>query len=76
MKEMAEEMGEGRYYPDLCRRMAQYELTLLDWAEQHKGAREYVVFADKCWPAFPEQFGFEPWRCEFPSGGERHPGCL
>ena len=60
MKEMAEEMGEGRYYPDLCRRMAQYELTLLDWAEQHKGAREYVVFADKCWPAFPEQFGFEP----------------
>ena len=60
MKKMAEEMGEGRYYPDLCRRMAQYELTLLDWAEQHKGAREYVVFADKCWPAFPEQFGFEP----------------
>ena len=40
--------------------MAQFELTLLDWAEQHKGAREYVVFADKCWPAFPETFGFEP----------------
>ena len=40
--------------------MAQFELTLLDWAEEHKGARKYVVFADKCWPAFPEQFGFEP----------------
>jgi L-fucose isomerase-like protein len=47
-------------YPDLLERMAQFELTLLDWAEQHKGARQYVAFADKCWPAFPEQFGFEP----------------
>ena len=40
--------------------MAQFELTLLDWAENHKGARKYVAFADKCWPAFPAQFGFEP----------------
>ena len=58
--DMAAEMGEGRYYPDMLERMAQFELTLLDWAEQHKGAREYVAFADKCWPAFPEEFGFEP----------------
>ena len=59
-KDMAEEMGEGRYYPDLLPRMAQFELTLLDWAEKHKGARKYVAFANKCWPAFPSQFGFEP----------------
>ena len=58
--DMAKEMGEGKYYPDLNERMAQFELTLLDWAEQHKGARQYVAFADKCWPAFPSQFGFEP----------------
>ncbi len=58
--DMAAEMGEGKYYPDLCERMAQFELTLLDWAENHKGARQYVAFADKCWPAFPSQFGFEP----------------
>ncbi len=58
--DMAAEMGEGRYYPELLERMAQFELTLLDWAEAHKGARRYVAFADKCWPAFPEQFGFEP----------------
>ena len=57
---MAKEMGEGRYYPEMNERMAQLEVTLLDWAEQHKGAREYVAFADKCWPAFPEAFGFEP----------------
>ena len=59
-EDMAREMGEGKYFPDLLERMAQFELTLLDWAEAHKGARKYVAFADKCWPAFPEQFGFEP----------------
>lgn len=59
--DMAEELGiGGNNYPDLLPRMAQFELTLLDWAENHKGARKYVAFADKCWPAFPKQFGFEP----------------
>ncbi len=56
--DMKSEMSDT--YPDLLERMAQFELTLLDWAEEHKGARQYVAFADKCWPAFPEQFGFEP----------------
>lgn len=61
IKDMAAELGkEGNPYPDLLERMAQYELTLLDWAENHKGARQYVAFANKCWPAFPSQFGFEP----------------
>ncbi|MBR3275989.1 MAG: fucose isomerase [Eubacterium sp.] len=60
-KNMAEELGaKGNNYPDLLPRMAQFELTLLDWAENHKGARKYVAFADKCWPAFPKEFGFEP----------------
>jgi len=59
MADMQAEM-DGKIYPDLLERMAQFELTLLDWAEAHKGARKYVAFADKCWPAFPEQFGFEP----------------
>ena len=58
--DMAKEMGEGRYYEDLNARMAQFELTLLDWAEAHKGSRKYVVFANKCWPAFQTQFGFVP----------------
>ncbi len=61
VKDMAAELGEkGNNYPDLLERMAQFELTLLDWAENHKGARKYVAFADKCWPAFPSEFGFEP----------------
>ena len=59
-EDMKQEMGEGKYYADLLERMAQFELTLLDWMNAHKGARKYVAFADKCWSAFPEQFGFEP----------------
>ena len=60
-RDMAEELGTtGNNYPALLPRMAQFELTLLDWAEAHKGARKYVAFADKCWPAFPSEFGFEP----------------
>lgn len=58
--DMAAELGVGNQYPDLLPRMVQFELTLLDWAEQNRGAKEYVAFADKCWPAFPKEFGFEP----------------
>ena len=61
IEDMTKELGkEGNPYPDLLERMAQYELTLLDWIEAHKGARSYVAFANKCWPAFPTEFGFEP----------------
>ena len=56
----AEMGGEGSIDADLVVRMAQFELTLQDWAEEHKGARKYVAFADKCWPAFAYEFGFEP----------------
>lgn len=59
-KDMQAELGLGNNYPDMLPRMAQFELTLLDWARDHKGSRKYVAFADKCWPAFPESFGFEP----------------
>nr|WP_197408945.1 L-fucose/L-arabinose isomerase family protein [Christensenella hongkongensis] len=61
VEDMARELGaDGNHYPDLLPRMAQFELTLLDWMNDHKGACEYVAFANKCWPAFPTEFGFEP----------------
>ena len=60
-KEMAEELGKnGNTYPSVLEKLAQYELTLLDWAEANKGASKYDVFANKCWPAFQTQFGFVP----------------
>ena len=60
VKEMEEELGEGNGYPGILPKLAQYELTLQDWMEQHIGASEYAVFANKCWPAFQTQFGFVP----------------
>ena len=41
-------------------KLAQYELTLLDWIEAHKGSRQFVAMANKCWPAFQTMFGFVP----------------
>jgi L-fucose isomerase-like protein len=58
--DMEKELGEGNKMPGILPKLAQYEITLLDWMEEHKGSREYVVFANKCWPSFQTQFGFVP----------------
>ena len=60
IKEMEEELGEGNKMAGILPRLAQYELTLLDLAEEQRGARKYVAFANKCWPAFQTEFGFVP----------------
>lgn len=60
VKEMEEELGEGNKKPEILAKLAQYELTLKDWVNEHKGYREYVAIAGKCWPAFQTQFGFVP----------------
>lgn len=60
IKEMEEELGEGNGYPGILPKLAQFEITLIDWMENNKGASEYAVFANKCWPAFQTQFGFVP----------------
>lgn len=59
-KDMAAELGNGNLKPEILPKLAQYELTLLDWIEEHKGTRKYVAIAGKCWPAFQTQFGFVP----------------
>ncbi len=60
MEEMRAELGSDTKYHGVLPRLAQYELTLLDWMEAHKGNSEYVAFANKCWPSFQTQFGFVP----------------
>ena len=60
VKDMENELGEGNRKPEILPKLAQYEITLLDWMEEHKGSREFVVFANKCWPAFQMEFGFVP----------------
>ncbi len=60
MKEMTDELGSHNPYAGVLPRLAQYELTLEDWMEEHKGTRKYVAFANKCWPAFQTEFKFVP----------------
>ncbi|MGN0591671.1 MAG: L-fucose/L-arabinose isomerase family protein [Ruminococcus sp.] len=60
VRDMEQELGAGNKKPEILEKLAQYELTLLDWVEAHKGYREYVAIAGKCWPAFQTQFGFVP----------------
>ena len=58
--DMEKELGAGNKKPEILEKLAQYELTLKDWVEEHRGYRKYVAIAGKCWPAFQTQFGFVP----------------
>lgn len=61
VKDMAEEMGYSQEkVPPMLEKLAQYELTLLDWVKEHKGYRKYVALTTKCWPAFQDMFKFVP----------------
>ena len=60
VKEMEVELGDGNKKPEILPKLAQYEITLKDWVEEHKGYRKYVALTSKCWPAFQTQFGFVP----------------
>ncbi|MCD8372892.1 MAG: L-fucose/L-arabinose isomerase family protein [Clostridia bacterium] len=58
--DMQKELGKGNKKPEILEKLAQYELTLLDWIENHRGSKQFVALAGKCWPAFQTQFKFVP----------------
>ncbi|MBQ9514081.1 MAG: L-fucose/L-arabinose isomerase family protein [Clostridia bacterium] len=60
IEDMEKELGKGNKKPTILAKLAQYELTLLDWIEKNKGCKKYFAIAGKCWPAFQTQFGFVP----------------
>ena len=60
VQEMSTELGQGNVMPGILPKLAQYELTLMDWIRTHKGNRKYVALTSKCWPAFQTMFGFVP----------------
>ena len=60
VKDMEAELGAGNKKASILPKLAQYELTLIDWIEAHRGHRKYVAIASKCWPAFQTMFGFVP----------------
>ncbi|MBN2103885.1 fucose isomerase [bacterium] len=58
--EMTRELGAGNQYPDILRKLAQYEVALIDFMEKNLGASQYGIFANKCWPSFEKFFTFVP----------------
>jgi len=58
--DMAAELGAGNKYPDLLKKLAQYEIALTTFMEDNLGASQFGVFANKCWPAFEKYFQFVP----------------
>ncbi|SEQ26807.1 L-fucose/L-arabinose isomerase family protein [Butyrivibrio sp. TB] len=60
VEDMKKDLGSGNKKPEVLEKLAQYEITLLDWIEAHKGYRKFVTLTTKCWPAFQTQFGFVP----------------
>ncbi len=58
--DMARELGRGNKYPEKLKPLAALEIALTRFAEEKRGSRQFVVFANKCWPAFESAFGFVP----------------
>ncbi len=59
-KEMVGELGKGNTFPDMIKKLAQYEASLEKFMEDNLGASKYAAFANKCWPAFEKYFGHVP----------------
>ncbi len=59
-EDMRREMKPEGDMVNFVNRLAQYEITLMDWAKERRDSCEYVAFANKCWPAFAPNFGFVP----------------
>ena len=58
--DMEKELGAGNKKPMILPKLAQLELTFLDWIEAHKGYRKYIALTTKCWPAFQTMLGCVP----------------
>lgn len=60
MEEMRAELKGTKPDPNLLKKLAQYEVALRRFIEKNRGSSQYVVLANKCWPAFEHYFGFVP----------------
>ena len=76
VKEMEEELGAGNKKPEILAKLAQYELTLLDWIEEHRGYRKYVAIARKMLAGIPDTVRIRSLLCKQPSDSTGNPGIL
>lgn len=59
----------GNKKPEILAKLAQYELTLLDWIESHKGSKKYVAIAGKMLAGIPDAVRICAMLCKQPSYG-------
>ena len=76
VKEMEEELGAGNKKPEILAKLAQYELTLLDWVEDHKGYRKYRSNRRKMLACIPDTVWFRTLLCKQPSDCKGYSGIL
>ncbi len=74
--DMEQELGEGNKKPEILPKLAQYELTLLDWIEAHKGYQQIRGDCRKVLASIPDSVWFCSMLCQQPSDRPRHPGIL
>jgi len=58
--EMSEELKVEAEEDSILWKSARLEATLEHLAKINRGAKKYVVFANKCWPSFQSAFGCTP----------------
>ena len=71
-EDMKQEMGEGKYYADMLERMAQFELTLLDWAEGPQGRAQIRCVCRQMLAGLPGAVRLRAVLCQLPPGLPRH----
>ena len=76
VKEMEEELGAGNKKPEILEKLAQYELTLKDWVEAHRGYRKYVTINRKMLACIPDTVWICSMLCKQPSDWSGHSGIL
>ena len=74
-KDMAAEMGEGHYYPDLLARMAQFELTCWTGQMHTRAARSTLLLLTSAGLHSPLSSALS-LLCQLPPGKPRHPRFL
>ena len=71
--EMEDELGEGNKMPGILPRLAQYELTLLDWAEANKGAAPVRGLGQQVLARVPDRVRLCALLCQLPPDRPGHP---
>ena len=76
VKDMEAELGEGNKKPEVLAKLAQYELTLKDWIEEHRGYRKYRCNRWKMLAGIPDTVRICSLLCKQPSDSSGYSGIL